>query len=461
MSSMRPVTALPLLLLASLLCQAAPKPDLPALDKPQLKWVEKTAPKARDKFSKDVISLLKKHDDPALRELIARWFPECRKTTGEPTGTEIGLNAETGKAATALAKDWAALAAEARKAGMPSTAGWEALRALKLDDGNKQAAEILGYVERPKGKEFVPERAAKLYEAGKHHCERGWMARGPKPIIDEGEDPYDDEGDEAHAAWAKARELEYTFVSLRTNLPLAEACEIGQRVNALLECMRARYLLVEGYTEPAWPLKVWVLAKDAEYNQLWAERQEQPGSPFGEYSYLHRIAHVNAENCAQGFEKTVGIAQHESCHAFFHAAFPGQWDRGQATPYGWMMEAVPAAAYYIDPLNPQDGKLAEQLKRKFQKADGTRDEAVQSVLDGKDWLKELNGAASYDESIAHLQAYITGALFTAMAWQDDRLREAFARFTARCMAWKAEKGEFEKTLGDTPELTRQLKEWLK
>lgn len=458
---MRPVASLPLLLLlVGFLCQAAPKPVLPALDKPRQKWIEKTAPKARDKFSKDVTAALKKHDDPALRELLARWFPEYRKSTGEPTGAKIELKPESAKAAATLARDWAALAAEARKAGMPSSAGWEALRALKLDDRNKQTAEILGYVERPKGKEFVPERAAKLYDAGKHHCERGWMERGPQPIIGEGEDPYGDKGDEAHAAWAKARDLEYTFVSLRTNLPLEEACEIGRRVDALLECMRARYLLVEGYTEPAWPLKVWVISKDAEYNQLWAERQEQPGSPFGEYSYLHKVAHVNAENCAQGFEKTVGIAQHESCHAFFHAAFPGQWDRGQATPYGWMMEAVPAAVYYVDPLNPQDGKLAEQLKRKFLKADGTRDEAVQSVLDGKDWLQELNGAASYDESIGHLQAYITGALFTAMAWQDDRLREAFARFTARCMAWKAEKGEFEKTFGETPELTKQLKEWL-
>lgn len=445
MGILRPAVVLSLLLLTALLCQAAPKPALPVLDKPQLKWIEKTAPKAREKFSKDVTAALKKHEDPALRELLARWFPECRKQTGEPTGAEIKLKPESAKAAGTLAKDWAALAAEARKSGMPSTAGWEALRALKLDDQNKQAAEILGYVERPKGKSYLPERAAKLIGEGKQLSPHGWT---------------DQAGDEAHAAWAKARELEYTFVSLRTNLPLTEASEIGQRVDALLECMRARYLLVEGCTEPAWPLKVWVIATDAEYNQLWAERQEQPGSPFGEYSYLHRIAHVNAENCAQGFEKTVGIAQHESCHAFFHAAFPGQWDRGQATPYGWMMEAVPAAVYYIDPLNPQDGRLAEQLKRKFLKADGTRDEAVQSVLDGKDWLKELNGADGYDESIGHLQAYITGALFTAMAWQDDRLKEAFARFTARCMAWKAEKGEFEKTLGETPELTNKLKEWL-
>ncbi|MCB9932111.1 MAG: hypothetical protein H6841_01675 [Planctomycetes bacterium] len=459
MRTTRLPAALGLLLATALLCQAAPKPELPALDKPQQKWIEKTAPKARDKFSKDVAAALKKHDSPALRELIARWFPECRKQTGEPTGAETGRNTETGKAAAALAKDWAAFAAEARKAGMPSTAGWEALRALKLDDRNKQAAEILGYVERPKHDQYVPQRAAKLISEGKHLWDWGWTTHAPQPL-DRDAKPAGDEGDDAHAAWAKARELEYTLVSLRTNLPLAEACEIGQRVDALLECMRARYLLVEGYTEPAWPLKVWVIAKDAEYNQLWAERPEQPGSPFGEYSYLHKVAHVNAENCAQGFEKTVGIAQHESCHAFFHAAFPGQWDRGQATPYGWMMEAVPAAVYYIDPLNPRDGRLAEQLKRKFLKADGTRDEAVQSVLDGKDWLKELNGAASYDESIGHLQAYITGALFTAMAWQDDRLREAFARFTARCMAWKAESGEFEKTLGETPELTKKLKEWL-
>lgn len=460
MRTLRVSAAICVLLVATLLCRAAPKPDLPALAKPQQAWIEKTAPKAREKFSKAVAAAVKKHNEPALRELLARWFPECREATGEPTGAGVALSAEAAKTAAALAKEWAAFAAEARKAGMPSTAGWEALRALKLDDQNKQAAEILGYVERTKGSSYVPERAARLAREGKHLGDWGWSAPAAKSQDLAGKPP-GDEGDQAHAAWAKARELEYTFVSLRTNLPLTEACEIGQRVDLLLQCMRARYRLVEGYAEPAWPLKVWVIGTNAEYTQLWAERHEAPGSPFGVYSYLHKIAHVNAENCAQGFEKTVGIAQHESCHAFLHACFPGQWDRGQQTPYGWMMEAVPAAVYYVNALNPQDGKLAEQLKRKFLTADGKRDEAVQSVLDGRDWLKELNGIATYDESIGHLQAYIAGALLSAMAWQDDKLREAFARFTARCLAWKAEKGEFEKTFGETPRLARQLAEWLK
>ena len=44
---------------------------------------------------------------------------------------------------------------------------------------------------------------------------------------------------------------------------------------------------------------------------------------------------------------------------------------------------------------------------------------------------------------------------------DDRLRDAYARFTAHCMAWKANTDEFEKTFGDTAELTAKLKEWLK
>ncbi|MCA8913441.1 MAG: hypothetical protein KDB82_17205, partial [Planctomycetes bacterium] len=165
--------------------------------------------------------------------------------------------------------------------------------------------------------------------------------------------------------------------------------------------------------------------------------------------------------CAQGFEKTVGIAQHESCHAFFNACFKGSFERGNATPYGWMMEAVPAAAYYVDELHPGDGQLAKQLKRKFQLTAGGIDPAMQSVLDGQDYLAKLNAYGGYDESIGDLQAYITGALFTAMCWQDDRLRDAYARFTAHCMAWKANTDEFEKTFGDTAELTAKLKEWLK
>ncbi|MCA8945975.1 MAG: hypothetical protein KDB29_07095, partial [Planctomycetes bacterium] len=149
-----------------------------------------------------------------------------------------------------------------------------------------------------------------------------------------------------------------------------------------------------------------------------------------------------------------------SCHAFFHACFKGSFERGNATPYGWMMEAVPAAAYYVDELHPGDGQLVKQLKRKYLRADGTIDRVVQTVIDGHDYLGELNAYAGYDESIGDMQAYITGGLFSAMCWQDDRLRDAFAKFTSRCMAWKADKDEFEKTFGDTKEVTAKLKEWL-
>lgn len=434
--------------------QAAP-PTLPQLTKAQQKYVDKLAPTARKKFSKEAA-----HASATEKELLARWFPELAEVVGEPGQADLPTDYTPSKLLVKLAKIQDDLAADARKAEMPSTAGWEAYRALKLDPSNKDAAGLLDYEKFPKRDYYVHTREAKLAEQGKHLWNWGWTTQMPQPL-DRDVKPTGDEGDEAHATWPKARELEYTFVKLRSNLPLEQACEIGQRVDALLETMRARYCLVEGYSEPAWPLNVWVVATSDEYNQIWNERKEQPGSPFGEYSYLHRVAHVNAETCAQGFEKTVGIAQHESCHAFFHACFKGSFDRGQNTPYGWMMEAVPAAVYYVTPQQPGDGQLAKQLKRKFLTQDGSIDPVVQSVLDGEDHLARLNAFKTYEESIGDLQGYITGALFTAMCWQDDRLRDAYARFTARCMAWKADKDEFKETFGETAEVTVQLKDWLK
>ncbi|MCA8913440.1 MAG: hypothetical protein KDB82_17200, partial [Planctomycetes bacterium] len=219
---------------------AAKKTELPELDKVQQKYVDKTAPAARKKFLK-----LAEQADGADKELLARWFPEFKDTVGEPGQADPPPAREPSKLREKLAKLWTGLAEDAQKAGMPATAGWEAYRAHKLAATDKDAARILAYVERPKGEDYVHPRVAKLLNEGKHLWSWGWTNQVPQPL-DRDVKPTGDEGDEAHASWGKARELEYTFVKLRSNLPLKEACEIGQRVDALLETMRARYCLVEG-----------------------------------------------------------------------------------------------------------------------------------------------------------------------------------------------------------------------
>ncbi|MCA8918690.1 MAG: hypothetical protein KDB32_06395, partial [Planctomycetes bacterium] len=146
--------------------------QLPALDKAQEKYIEKTAPAARRKLASGAAGA-----DAALKELLARWLPELG--VGEPGKADPPPSYESTKARAKLGKIQAGLANDALKAGMPSTAGWEALRALKIDPENKDAAEILGYTKVPNADYFVHSRHAKLAEDDQFLWAWGWTTQSP------------------------------------------------------------------------------------------------------------------------------------------------------------------------------------------------------------------------------------------------------------------------------------------
>ncbi len=451
--------------------RAEEKASKPAFNPGQTKYIETSAPEARSSFRVRVRDFLEKNKDSKdkdylnLRERLARWFPELGDLTGAPGQVEPA-DWERGavyKFAVSLAKDWGRLAKEASVYGLNVTASYEALRTLKLDAGNEDAAAVLGCTKSDL--EYVHPRAAELRAKKMVLTQWGWLPvaqykKRKKDQVPEGDGfaPAGD-ADAAHKQWAKARSLRYTFFDLKTNLPLAEAAEIGARLDFLMEINRARYMGAPGYKEPAWPLKLNVIATLEEYDAhiKSLSNGQPPASPFGFYNHILKQGFVCAEACRESFEKPIGIALHEGTHAFMFAAFANE-ATSMDPAYGWVVEGAAGAVYYITPEHPLGDNLLVLLKQKFGGEGDPRKPHIDAILKGDDELGRLN-KLGYEDSSNDMQAYIGGAVFAAYCQSDDRLREAGANLIAQGHQFKAPKGLFEELFGPSPEFSKKMGAW--
>ncbi|CAG0934283.1 hypothetical protein PLCT1_02671 [Planctomycetaceae bacterium] len=451
--------------------RAEDKASKPAFSAEQTKYIEKTAPKARAAMRTKVAEYLAKNkgvnseDFLGLREVVARWFPELHEVVGAPgqvAEIKLGKGASQ-KLAVTLAKDWAKLAQEAKACGLNVTANFEALRAFKLDPASEVAATLLGYVKADGA--FAHSRVGTLRENKLAPSEWGWLPETQLKKRKENQLPEGDgfvpagDADAAHKEWGKARTLRYTFFDLKTNLPMAEASEIGRRLDFLMEINRARYMGAPGYNEPAWPLKLNVIATLDEYDAhiKSLSNGQPPSSPFGFYSHTLKQGFVCAEACRESFEKPIGIALHEGTHAFMFAAFANE-ATSMDPAYGWVVEGAAGAVYYITPEHPLCDNLLALLKQKFGGEGDPRKPHVDAILEGKDELGRLN-KLGYEDASNDMQAYIGGAVFAAYCQNDDRLREAGAKLIAQGHQFKAPKGLFEELFGPSPEFSKAMGAW--
>jgi hypothetical protein len=467
----RALSAMLVMMLVFGVLRAEDKASKPAFNAEQTKYIEKSAPKTRAAMRTKVADYLARNkgvnseDFLSLREVVARWFPELQDLAGAPgqiAEIKLGKGASQ-KLAVTLAKDWAKLAQEAKACGLNVTASLEALRAFKLDPGNDVASTLLGYVKSDGA--LVHPRVATLRENKVALSEWGWLPEVQLKKRKENQVPEGDgfalagDADAAHKSWAKARSLHYTFVDLKSNLPLAEASEIGTRLDFLMEINRARYMGAAGYKEPAWPLKLNVIGTLEEYDAhvKSVSNGEPPGSPFGFFNHVLKQGFVCAESCRESFEKPIGIALHEGTHAFMFAAFANE-ATSMDPAYGWVVEGAAGAVYYITPEHPLGDNLLVLLKQKFGSEGDPRKVHIDAILDGKDELGRLN-KLGYEDASGDLQAYIGGAVFTAYCQNDERLREAGASLIAQGHQFKAPKGLFEELFGPSPEFSKAMGVW--
>ncbi len=412
-----------------------------------------------DKVIEDALKFLKTAPD-GEKAAVARELDRCipNRASLKPylaDGGELGVEGRK-----FLAKQAALLGAFAQSEldrKRPVTAGMEAFRALGLDASCDKAGKVLLYFE---GRHL---READLRKQGLAKTEWGWiaesMAKAPKAgcVPDESRWVEEPASDKAHAKWDNARELKFTHVTVKSDLPMAQVADVGRRVDWFIAWLRARFCRIDGYAEPAWPVNLWIPAAEENYSTLMAQMTSE-GSPFGICFYPTKpFVLVNGPNCREkSFEGIAGIAQHETSHAFFALAFKGRGAMPN-TPYGWMMEAFPAYCYYVSPERPIDGDFWRKLKQKY--VDPERKKELDRITSGEDVLGKLNKLA-FAKAKDEVQAYLAGAVLAMYALENADVREKYGQFVTEFFSWRAGGGDFEKALGPSPVLSRKIAEWL-
>ena len=430
--------------------------DLPS----KAKRVAKEAQAARGKIAADLKVFAGKHREArpdavaALEALVATWVPGV----GEPSPSDRALLTEP--ELTFLSAASARLAANAKallKVELGGAAGFESYRALGLDPANAEAAAVLGY-EASGGVQRHPRYATRAGE-GLQPSAFGWidakLGAAPGPDVapsDSGWVPMS-EADSRHATWESPHVLSFTFVEIRTTLPLQEVVPWAGGLDELVLWMRARFARIPGYREPDWPIDVRIYRTADECQDA---QDSLPADGFAHWMPRDRHVVMLAEAFVPGRTMSMDyVAKHELAHGFLDLAFPHIDDPKTGLDNavsGWLVEGFEVWVYGASPDRPNDPRF-------WPSVEPWKSQGATRLLDGDDVVSELVNAG-YVASRQNPSGYI-GGILADFCLADDLRWEGFARLTAKLKSYRETPDDFRALVGPPDDVSAALRDWLK